>query len=38
LNIYTAAAGTPTADGLKLLASWAVSQESLPSERATSKG
>jgi transcriptional regulator with XRE-family HTH domain len=33
LNIYTAAAGTPTADGLKLLASWAVSQESLPSER-----
>ena len=38
LNIYTAAAGTPTADGLKLLASWAVSQESLPSERATSQG
>lgn len=37
LNIYTAAAGTPTADGLKLLASWAVSQESLPSERANSK-
>jgi transcriptional regulator with XRE-family HTH domain len=34
LNIYTAAAGTPTADGLKLLASWAVSQEDLPSERA----
>jgi hypothetical protein len=32
LNIYTAAAGTPTADGLKLLASWVVSQESLPSE------
>lgn len=32
LNIYTAAAGTPTADGLKLLASWAVSQENLPSE------
>ncbi|GLY18886.1 transcriptional regulator [Kineosporia sp. NBRC 101677] len=27
LNIYTAAAGTPTADGLKLLASWAASQE-----------
>ena len=38
LNIYTAAAGTPAADGLKLLASWAVSQESLPSERATAKG
>jgi transcriptional regulator with XRE-family HTH domain len=38
LNIYTAAAGTPTADGLKLLASWAVSQESLPSERAARKG
>jgi len=35
LNIYTAATGTPTADKLKLLASWAVSQESLPSERAT---
>ncbi|HEX5145349.1 MAG TPA: helix-turn-helix transcriptional regulator [Mycobacterium sp.] len=27
LNIYTAPAGTPTADGLKLLASWAASQE-----------
>ena len=37
LNIYTAAAGTPTADGLTLLASWAVSQEDLPSERATPK-
>jgi hypothetical protein len=34
LNIYTAAAGTPTADGIKLLASWAASQEDLPSERA----
>ncbi len=32
LNVYTAAAGTPTADALKLLASWAVSQESLPTE------
>lgn len=30
LNVYTAAAGTPTADGLRLLASWAASQESLP--------
>nr|WP_211247878.1 hypothetical protein [Cryptosporangium arvum] len=27
LNIYTAAAGTPAADGLKMLASWAVTQE-----------
>jgi transcriptional regulator with XRE-family HTH domain len=32
LNVYTAAAGTPTADALKLLASWAASQEALPSE------
>ena len=29
LNVYTAAAGTPTADALKLLASWAASQEDL---------
>jgi hypothetical protein len=35
LNVYTAAAGTPTADGLKLLASWAASQEDLPTESAT---
>lgn len=27
LNVYTAAAGTPAADGLRLLASWAVSSE-----------
>ena len=33
LNIYTAAAGTPTADGLRLLASWAASQEELATER-----
>ncbi|MEE3853069.1 helix-turn-helix transcriptional regulator [Gordonia sp. LSe1-13] len=33
LNIYTAAAGTPTADGLKLLASWAASQEKQLTER-----
>ncbi|GAB3259030.1 helix-turn-helix transcriptional regulator [Kineosporia babensis] len=33
LNIYTAAAGTPTSDGLKLLASWAASQENLPTEQ-----
>ena len=32
LNVYTAAAGTPTADALKLLASWAASQENLPTE------
>lgn len=32
LNIYTAAAGTPAADSLKMLASWAASQESAPSE------
>ncbi len=34
LNVYTAAAGTPTADALKLLASWAASQEQLPTETA----
>ncbi len=33
LNIYTAAAGTPASDGLKLLASWAASHENLPSEQ-----
>lgn len=33
INVYTAAAGTPTADGLKLLASWAASQSDLPSEQ-----
>ncbi|RBY81345.1 transcriptional regulator [Blastococcus sp. TF02-09] len=32
LNVYTAAAGTPTADALKLLASWAASHDDLPSE------
>jgi transcriptional regulator with XRE-family HTH domain len=37
LNIYTAAAGTPTADGLKLLASWAASQDPVPAQ-ATSLG
>ncbi|GCE41658.1 putative DNA-binding protein [Rhodococcus wratislaviensis] len=36
LNIYTAAAGTPTADALKLLASWAASQEILDTEQGTS--
>ncbi|CAM3557952.1 helix-turn-helix transcriptional regulator [Mycolicibacterium frederiksbergense] len=38
LNVYTAAAGTPSADGLKLLASWAASQENLLSEQAPAKG
>jgi hypothetical protein len=34
LNVYTAAAGTPTADALTLLGSWAASQEKLPTESA----
>jgi transcriptional regulator with XRE-family HTH domain len=38
VNIYTAAANTPTADGLKLLASWAASQEDLLSEHLSSNG
>ncbi|SNT52857.1 hypothetical protein SAMN05421642_13624 [Rhodococcoides kyotonense] len=29
LNVYTAAVGTPTADGIKLLASWVASQDNL---------
>ena len=33
LNVYTAAAGTPTADALKLLASWAATQEQLATEQ-----
>jgi transcriptional regulator with XRE-family HTH domain len=33
LNIYTAAEGTPTSDALKLLASWAASQEAIPTEQ-----
>jgi transcriptional regulator with XRE-family HTH domain len=32
LNVYTAAAGTPAADALKLLASWAASQADLATE------
>jgi transcriptional regulator with XRE-family HTH domain len=36
LNIYTAATDTPTADGLKLLASWAASQENKLTEQASS--
>ncbi|MDT5003269.1 MAG: hypothetical protein QOJ24_445 [Mycobacterium sp.] len=38
LNIYTAPANTPTADGLKLLASWAASQDNLATERAAARG
>jgi transcriptional regulator with XRE-family HTH domain len=38
LNIYTAPAGTPAADGLKLLASWAASQEELATETASTTG
>jgi len=37
LNIYTAAAGTPTADALKLLASWAASQETLETEKSPAR-
>ena len=37
LNIYTAPANTPTADGLKLLASWAASQDHLATERAATR-
>ena len=33
LNIYTAAEGTPTSDALKLLASWAASHMSMPTEQ-----
>lgn len=38
LNIYTAAAGTPTADGLKLLASWAASHDHLAAEQTPAGG
>jgi len=37
LNVYTAAADTPTADALRLLASWAASDENLPTEAAATK-
>lgn len=33
LNVYTAPAGSPTADALKLLASWGASQEQLDTEQ-----
>ncbi|WP_405538797.1 helix-turn-helix transcriptional regulator [Streptomyces antimycoticus] len=32
LNVYTAPAGTPTADGLALLASWAATQQTMATE------
>jgi transcriptional regulator with XRE-family HTH domain len=35
LNVYTAPADSPTADALKLLASWAASQDRLATEAAT---
>lgn len=35
VNIYTAAAGTPTADAIKMLASWTASHELLPTEQKT---
>jgi hypothetical protein len=37
LNIYTAASDTPTSDALKLLASWAASQEQMATEQAAAK-
>lgn len=36
INVYTAAIGTPTADALRLLASWAASQEGLEAATAVS--
>jgi transcriptional regulator with XRE-family HTH domain len=38
LNVYTAPPGSPTADGLKLLASWAVSQDDLLTEDFAARG
>ena len=32
MNIYTAAEATPTADAVKMLASWAASQDEVPVE------
>ncbi|MFI6743183.1 hypothetical protein ACIBI9_60745 [Nonomuraea sp. NPDC050451] len=34
LNIYTAASGSPTADGLKMLASWAATQDLAEAQQA----
>lgn len=33
MNVYTAPAGSPSADGLRLLASWVASQKTTPAER-----
>ena len=38
LTMYTAAAGTPTSDALKILASWVAGQEQLVTELAPSNG
>ena len=38
LNVYTGAAGTPTADGLALLASWAATQQMSATELQTPNG
>lgn len=38
LNVYTAAAGTPTADALKLLATWGASQDRLATETVPAAG
>lgn len=38
LNVYTAAVGTPTADGLALLASWAATQQRLETELQAPQG
>jgi len=38
LNVYTAATGTPTADGLALLASWAATQQMPATELQTPNG
>jgi hypothetical protein len=35
LNVYTAPSGSPTADALKMLASWAATQETLATEQVT---
>jgi transcriptional regulator with XRE-family HTH domain len=38
LNVYTAPAGSPTADALRLLASWVASQEDIPTEAGVDGG
>jgi hypothetical protein len=37
LLVHTAASDTPTSDALKLLASWAASQEQMATEQAAAK-